>query len=70
MSPTTSPNFEHLTEYGSGCPEDYSRSNHYETGDIVSYAATQDRKVVYQCKVRIVSSMYCFAIHVVTVKIF
>lgn len=51
MSPTMAPNFLQLSEYGDGCPEDFKPSNHYETGDAVSYAASPDRQVVYECKV-------------------
>lgn len=52
MSPTTAPNFMKLTEYGEGCPDEYAARNTYKSGDLVSYSASPDRKVVYECKVR------------------
>lgn len=54
MSPTTTPNFVELDEYGGGCPDVYNANNRYVSGDVVSYAPAPDRQVVYECKVRII----------------
>jgi hypothetical protein len=52
IAPTASPSFETLVELGYGCPEAYSESVEYESGDLVMVEASIDpsRKVVYECK--------------------
>lgn len=51
MGPTTSPSFETLASVGA-CPDEWSSSDDYEEGDMVSVSVstTPIRKVAYKCK--------------------
>ena len=52
ITPTSSPNFNHLTEIEGGCPEQFSTAIEYKAGDQVSVFAdtSSDQALVYICK--------------------
>ena len=60
IAPTSSPNFNRLTEIEGGCPEQFSTSNEYKAGDQVSVFAdkSSDQALVYTCKEH-PNSAYC-----------
>lgn len=54
IGPTSSPSFDELglISNPSGCPQDFSTSDTYEAGDLVSVTASiaPSRKIVYECR--------------------
>ena len=52
IAPTSSPNFNRLTEIEGGCPEQFSIATEYKAGDQVSVFSdtSSDQALVYRCK--------------------